>query len=141
MKLKLQPWALACVALLFATAPAGAQSNGNPFRIGMLLDLSGPYSDLNGMGSQVGATMAIEDFGGNVLGRPIELLAIDHQNKADLASAKAREWFGKDGVEAIMEVVGSSAALAVQEIAHDANKVVMMNAPAASQLMSGGFAR
>ncbi len=102
----------------------------------MLLDLSGPYSDLNGMGSQIGATMAVEDFGGSVLGPPIELLAIDHQNKADLASAKAREWFSKDGVEAIMEVVGSSAALAVQDIARDANKVVMMNAPAASRLVN-----
>jgi len=124
------------MTLLFTAGPAGAQNNSNPFRIGMLLDLSGPYSDLNGMGSQVGATMAVEDFGGNVLGRPIELLAIDHQNKADLASAKAREWFSKDGVEAIMEVVGSSAALAVQEIARDANKVVMMNAPAATRLVN-----
>ena len=82
-------WLLACSVLLLAGA-ADAQAP-KPFKLGMLLDLSGPYSDLNGMGSQVGATMAIEDFGGKVLGRPIELLVIDHQNKADLASAKARE--------------------------------------------------
>lgn len=134
--MKRTKWALVCSALLFAAGPAAAQSTNNPLRLGMLLDLSGPYSDLNGMGSQIGATMAIEDFGGKVLGRPIELLAIDHQNKADLASAKAREWFGKDGVEAILEVVGSSAALAVQEIARDANKVVIMNAPAATRLVN-----
>ena len=133
--MKRQSWVLACLALLAGAGPAAAQ-NTNPFKIGMLLDLSGPYSDLNGMGSQVGATMAVEDFGGSVLGRPIELLVIDHQNKADLASAKAREWYGKDGVEAIMEVVGSSAALAVQDIARDANKIVILNSPAASRLVN-----
>ena len=76
--MKQRYWGLVCSVLLFAAGPASAQNNENPFRMGMLLDLSGPYSDLNGMGSQIGATMAIEDFGGAVLGRPIELLVINH---------------------------------------------------------------
>ncbi|HYZ63074.1 MAG TPA: ABC transporter substrate-binding protein, partial [Acetobacteraceae bacterium] len=126
---------IALLAMLaLAAGPAAAQGSGpnGPVRIGLLLDMSGPYADMTGPGSQTAAMMAAEDFGGTVLGRKIEVLAVDHQNKADLASAKAQEWFGPGNVDAIVEAVGSSAALAVQEIGRKANKIVMFSAPASS---------
>ncbi len=80
--------------------------------------------------------MAAEDFGGKELGRPIEVLAADTATKADLSSAQAREWFTNGHVAAIMEVVGSSAALAVQEVGRIQNKIVTMSAPASLPLIN-----
>ncbi len=80
--------------------------------------------------------MAAEDFGGKELGRPIEVLAADTATKADLSFAQAREWFTNGHVAAIMEVVGSSAALAVQEVGRIQNKIVMMSAPASLPLIN-----
>ena len=80
--------------------------------------------------------MAAEDFGGTVLGRRIEVTAADTLNKPDVATAKARQWYGPDHFSAIMDVVGSSAALAVQEVARNANRIVVLNAPASTQLIN-----
>ena len=123
-------------ASLLATGPAWSQAQPGPLRLGLLLDLSGVYADMTGNGSKAAAEMAVADFGGTVLNRPIEVLAADTQTRADLASSKAREWFSDGQVEAVMDVVGSSAALAVQEIGRLQNKVVVMNAPASLPLIN-----
>src|SRR5579859_6012550 len=89
---------LAAAALL-CIAPAAKISDG-VVKIGLLLDMASLYADLTGEGSVTAARRAIEDFGGSVLGAPVELVFADHQNKADLASSKAREWFDSERVDA-----------------------------------------
>jgi len=128
--------AVALAALLTAM-PARAQTGPEPLRLGLLLDMSGVYADMTGPGSKAAAEIAVADFGGKVLNRPIEILAADTQTRADLASSKAREWFNDGQVEAVMDVVGSSAALAVQEVGRLRNKIVVMNAPASLPLING----
>jgi branched-chain amino acid transport system substrate-binding protein len=122
--------------LLWAgTARAASEAGrGAPIRIGLLLDMSSLYSDVTGQGSLTAARMAVEDFGGKVLGRPIEVLYADHLNKADVASAKAREWFDTQNLDMIGDVSGSGAALAAVEIAKAKNKIIVMSGPGASQL-------
>ena len=118
-------------ALLAAySLPALAQA---PLKLGMLLDMSGPYADIGGQGSVTAARMAVEDFGGTVLGRPIEIVFADHQNKADLAGSLARQWFD-DQVETILDVAASGPALAVNEIAKQRSKILILNGPAARRL-------
>ena len=121
--------AAACAA---AFGQLGAQPA--PFRIGLILDMSGPYADITGTASVTAAKMAVEDFGGKVLDRPIEVLAVDHQNKADIAAATARKWFDNDGVEAIMDVAASATALAANEVAKERNKIIVFNGPGALRL-------
>ena len=131
---------LCAITVLAATTPSlgwaqtAAAISDDVVRIGLLLDMSGPYADITGKGSETAARMAAEDFGGKVLGKPIEIIAADHLNKADVAAERAREWFDAGKVDALMDVVGSSSALAVQEIARERHKVVMLNAPASTQL-------
>ena len=105
-----------------------------PLKIGLILDESGPYADITGPGSVEAGRMAIEDFGGQVLGRKIELVHADHQNKADIAGTVAREWFDNQGVEAIMDVAASATALAANEIAKSRNKILMLSGPGAVRL-------
>jgi branched-chain amino acid transport system substrate-binding protein len=124
-------------ALLFAallatySLPALAQP---PLKLGLLLEMSGPYADIGGQGSVTAARMAVEDFGGTVLGRPIEVVFADHQNKADLAGSLARQWFDDQGVETILDVAASGPALAVNEIAKQRSKILILNGPAARRL-------
>jgi branched-chain amino acid transport system substrate-binding protein len=115
--------------------PAGKISDG-VVRIGLLLDMSGAYADITGPGSETAAKLAAEDFGGTVLGAPIEVVVADMLNKPDVATAKAREWFDAGQVDAIMDVVGSSAAFAVQQVGRNSNKIVVMNAPASLRLIN-----
>ena len=102
--------------------PASAQA---PLKLGLLLDMSGPYADLGGQGSVTAARMAVDDFGGKVLGRPIEVVFADHQNKPDIAASLARQWFDDQGVETILDVASSAPALAVNEIARQRNKILI----------------
>lgn len=104
-------------ALLCLSLGAMAQS-GPPVRIGLIVDQSGVYSAITGKGSIAAAQMALDEAGGQVLGRKVELLTFDHQSKADSAAAKAREWYD-NGVDAIQDVGGSAAALAVLNIAKE----------------------
>src|SRR5438067_2462718 len=114
--------ALAVAALVCASAsslaqkPAAKISDG-VVRIGLLLDMSSLYADLTGEGSATAARMAIEDFGRSVLGAPIELVYADHQNKPDLAAAKAREWYDVGQVDVLADVAASATALAALEVA------------------------
>jgi branched-chain amino acid transport system substrate-binding protein len=103
-------------------------------KIGLILDMSSLYSDVTGEGSVTAARMAIEDFGGKVLGKPIELVYADHQNKADIAANKAREWFDTEKVDAIMDVAASATALAVAEVAKQKNRIVVFNGPGSTRL-------
>ncbi len=127
--------------LLLATALAGlagnataAEISGDVVKIGVLTDMAAVYADLSGEGSVTAAQMAIDDFGGKVLDKPIELISADHQNKADIAAAKAREWIDTDGVDMITDLVTSSVALAVQEIGREKGTVIMVVGAATSRL-------
>ena len=110
--------AIAACALL-AGAPASAQG----VKIGVLADQSGTFADFDGKWSVEAAKMAIEDFGGSVLGRKIELVDADHQNKVDVATAIARRWYDVEGVDVITDLTLSSVALAVQQIAAERKKI------------------
>ena len=125
------------LALLAATAAATAQDmkiSDDLVRLGILTDLNGPFADITGPGSAAAIQMAIDDFGGQVLGKKIELVVADHQNKADIASSKAREWFDTGKVDAIMDVAVSAPALAVLEIAKQKQKVIIFNGPGLDRL-------
>ena len=104
------------VAAAVATS-ASAEISGDVVKLGVLNDMSSLYADLSGAGSVEAARMAIADFGGSVNGKKIELISADHQNKPDVGSAIATQWFDNDGVDAIVDVPTSSVALAVQQIA------------------------
>lgn len=116
----------------FAQTPAAI--SGDVVKLGLIMDMSGPFADITGPGSVAAARMAVEDFGGKVLGKPVEVLAADHQNKADIAAAKAREWFSSDRLDAIVDVTASAPALAVIEVGKINNKVVMLSGPGALRI-------
>lgn len=118
--------AVALIAACVGSA-ASAQAPAQPVKIGVLTDMSGTYSDVSGKGSLVAAQMAIEDFGGSVLGKPIALVSADHQQKPDVAAATARGWFDNDGVDVIADLSNSAVALAVQGIAKDKRKISIIS--------------
>jgi len=103
-------------------------------KIGMLTDMSGVYADIVGPGAVIAATMAIADFGGKVLGKPIEFVVADHQNKADLTAAKAREWFDTQKVDMLADVAATAPALAALEVAKQKNKIALFPSAASSRL-------
>jgi len=107
---------------------AQAQISDGVVRIGVLNDQSSIYADLGGLGSVVAARMAIEDAGGKVLGKPIELLAADHQSKADIGASIARQWFDADGVDMAIGFDNSSVALAVEQVAYQKNRIAIAGA-------------
>ena len=109
---------------------AQAQSDlAGPVKLGVLNDQSGPYVDASGPGSVIAAQMAIEDFGGSVLGKKIELIYADHQLKPDVAVNIARQWSDREGVDAFVDLAGSNVTLAVQEFARKANRIVLNTGP------------
>ena len=103
-------------------------------RIGVLNDMSGPYADYQGLGSVVAAQMAVEDYGGKVAGRKIEVISGDHQNKADIGSSLARQWFDTQGVEAIVDLPNSAVALAVNQVVKDKNKAFIASGAGTAEL-------
>lgn len=117
----------ALVVLLLGAAPAMAQISDDVVKLGVLTDQSGNFAALSGPGSVVAATMAIEDFGGKVAGKPIELINADHQNKTDLGLAIARRWLDVDQVDAIVDVPNSAIVLGVQELAREKNRVLLVS--------------
>jgi branched-chain amino acid transport system substrate-binding protein len=114
---------LASAAMAACSMLSGAPASGQGVKVGVLNDQSGTFADYGGKGSVEAAKMAIEDFGGSVLGRQIELVSADHQNKPDLASAIARRWYDAEGVDMITDLTLSSVALAVQQIAAEKKKI------------------
>ena len=124
----------AAAALLLLVPCAHAQISGDTVKLGVLADMSGLYSDLSGIGSVVATQMAAEDFGGTVLGKKIEVVSADHQNKPDIGSNIAREWIDQQGVDAIVDVPVSSIAFAVQQIAKERNRVLLISSSGSSDL-------
>lgn len=120
--------------------PAHAQ-NEAPIRIGVLTDLSGMNADLSGNGSVQAAEMAVEDFGGKVLNRRVEVLKADHQNKPDIGSAITKSWIDRDNVKAIVDVPTSSVALAVQEITRNANIAFLPSTAGSSDITGKACSR
>jgi len=114
-------------SLLLGTA-ASAQVSNDAVRIGVLTDMNGNLASLSGKGSVVAATMAVEDFGGKVLDKKIEIVTADHQNKADIGTQIANKWIDVEGVDMIVDVPNSSVALAVQEVAKQKNRVFIASA-------------
>lgn len=122
------------VGLLAGAAPAAFAQAPKPLKIGVIDDLSGPNSVASGPGTIEAAKMAIEDFGGKVLGRPVELLVATDENKPDLAVAIAKKWFENDGVAMITGLPISNSALAVQNLATPADRVVIVAVAGATDL-------
>jgi branched-chain amino acid transport system substrate-binding protein len=114
--------AIAAATLAFFGS-AHAQVSGDAVKIGFMTDMSSLYADIDGKNGAEAVRMAIDDFGGKVLGKPIELVTADHQNKADIAASKAREWFDQNGTDFILGGTNSGTALAVAGIAKDKKKV------------------
>jgi branched-chain amino acid transport system substrate-binding protein len=123
--------ALFLLALTSATLTRAADQK---FVIGVMNDQSGPYADLAGPGSVEIARMAIEDFGGSALGKPIELLVADHQNKVDVGLAIARRWYDDRGARAIFDITNSGVALAIQDLARARDRLVVFDSASSSDL-------
>jgi branched-chain amino acid transport system substrate-binding protein len=121
-------------AMLAAAGPAALAQSKPPLKLGGILDMSGLYADITGPGSETAAKMAVEDFGGEVLGRKIEIVVADHLNKADLAGNIARDMLDNQGVEMIFDVAASATALAAGEIAKARNKIIMFSGPGSIRL-------
>lgn len=120
---------ISVLSLMASTAPLAAQSgkiSDGVVRIGVLSDFSGAFSDFSGNGSLIAIKMAVDEMGGKVLGSPIEIISADHQNKADIGSAIAREWYDEKKVDAIFDVTNSAVTLAVMAIAKEKNRIVVI---------------
>lgn len=111
-----------------------------PLRLGVLTDMAGPYGDAAGAGAVIAARLAVEDFGGMVLGRPIEILSADHQNKPDVASDIARHWFDEDGVSMVTDLTNSSVAIAVQKLAQEKRRIDLVTSTATTALTNDACA-
>ena len=122
------------MALALATSSAQAQISDGVIKIGVLNDQSGTYADLAGPGSVVAARMAVEDFGAAAKGMKVEILSADHQNKPDVGSNIARQWYDVDKVDLILDVPTSSVVLAVNQIAREKNKALIVSTGATSDL-------
>jgi len=122
---------LTLLAALACAAPAAAEET---FKLGIMNDQSGPYADLSGPTSVQAAKMAIEDFGGSVLGKKVELLVADHQNKVDVGLNIGREWFDVEGVEAIFDINNSGVALGLVDLAKSRHKLVIFDSASSSDL-------
>jgi branched-chain amino acid transport system substrate-binding protein len=121
--------------LLGAQAPAQAAGiSDDAVRIGVLTDMSSALADLSGQGSVTAVRMAVEDFGGKVLGKPIEVLAADHHSKPDVASGTARKWFDVDKVDMITDLTNSSVALAVVDVAKAKDRIAIVNGAGTTRL-------
>ncbi|KAB2904225.1 MAG: ABC transporter substrate-binding protein [Burkholderiaceae bacterium] len=123
--------ALMLAAAGLATGTAHAQDK---VKIGFLTDMSSLYADVEGKNGAVAIQMAIDDFGGKVLGMPIELMSADHQNKADIAASKAREWIDTQGLTMVFGGTNSGAALAMADVAKEKKRVFINNGAASSAL-------
>jgi branched-chain amino acid transport system substrate-binding protein len=122
----------ACIAS--ALAPAMAQISDDRIRIGVLSDMAGIYSDINGEGAAVAARLAAEEVGNAVAGKPVEIIVADHQNKPDIAASIARKWLDTEQVDVIADVPNSAAALAVQAITRERKRIFLMSGPGSVEL-------
>jgi len=131
MKKQLKVLALMLGVAGLATSAAHAQDK---VKIGFITDMSSLYADVEGKNGAVAIQMAIDDFGGKVLGMPIELMSADHQNKADIAASKAREWIDTQGLSMVFGGTNSGTALAIAKVAAEKKRVYINNGAASSAL-------
>jgi branched-chain amino acid transport system substrate-binding protein len=131
IRLLLLAWLLMTIAM---HGPAHAEAPGDGVTIGVLGDESGQFKDNSGPGAVLAAQMAIEDFGGTVLGKKIVLVSADHQMKADIGAAIARRWFDAEHVDMVTDLTNSAVALAVQQLARDRGKIAIFTSPGTLEL-------
>jgi branched-chain amino acid transport system substrate-binding protein len=124
----------AVLAAAFLASPAAAQVSDDVVKLGVLTDMSSLYADINGPGAVVATQMAVEDFGGTVLGKKIEVIQADVQNKADVAVAIAGRWYDTEQVDVILGTGASSSSLATSGVAKDKKKVYLATDPASSDI-------
>lgn len=129
------------LATLVAAALAGSlglaqaqKLSGDVVKIGVLTDMSGVYADYGGPGALAAARLAVQDFGGKIFGKPIEVVNADHQNKPDIAKNITQQWFDRDGVDMTVENLNSSVALAVQALGKEKNHITITTGAATSRL-------
>ena len=137
MKINFRKFAIIGAAAILGAGSAGAQTaaiSDDVVRIGVLTDMSGQFSHESGEGSVTAVKMAVEDFGGKVLGKPIEVVVADHQNKPDIASGLARKWYEVDKVDMIANLINSSIALSVSQLAKEKNRIAIINGSGSSRL-------
>jgi len=134
-KLAAQFGALAACGLIAALSPpASAETPATPLKIGLIGDFQSVYSDIGGPGNVEATRMAIEEFGGTMFGKPIELITADPQNKADLAGALARKWYENEGVDMIIDMPTSATALAGMEMSKQFEKIMIVTDAASSDI-------
>ncbi|KWF86230.1 ABC transporter permease [Burkholderia diffusa] len=121
--MKMKTLAHACLAIAAATFTAGAAHAADSVKIGFITDMSGLYANIDGQGGLEAIRMAVADFGGKVLGKPIEVVYADHQNKADIAASKAREWMDRGGLDLLVGGTNSATALSMNQVAAEKKKV------------------
>ena len=109
-----------------------AQTSSKPVKIGLLSDMSGPYRDVGGPGNKVATELAVADFGGSVLGRPIQVLQADDQNKPDVSTSLARQWIDDEGVDVLADGAASSSGLAIQQVCREKKTIYLITGPASS---------
>jgi branched-chain amino acid transport system substrate-binding protein len=124
---------LATLAVVSVSAQQKA-ADTSPVRIGVLTDMSGLFADISGPGALVAVNMAVNDFGGKVLGRPIEVISADHQNKADIGVALSREWIDEKNVVMLADLMNSAVALGVMELAKSKNRIAIVNGASTSAI-------
>jgi branched-chain amino acid transport system substrate-binding protein len=135
MKLKVIAVAVSAAALTLGMAgSASAQVSGDVIKIGMITDMSGLYADIDGPGGVEAVKMAIADMGGSVQGKKIEFIYADHQNKADIAASKAREWFDREGVDMLLGGTNSGTNLSMAKVATEKKKVFISIGAASARL-------
>jgi branched-chain amino acid transport system substrate-binding protein len=125
---------LAAIATIFASSPAFAQYTDGVIRIGVAADMGSLYTDIGGPGSVTAARLAVQDFGAAAKGMKVEIVAADHQNKPDLATAIVSAWIDVDKVDVIVDGTSSGVGLAISEVARRKNKVYLATSPATSDL-------
>ncbi|WP_430440939.1 ABC transporter substrate-binding protein [Shinella sp.] len=122
------------ILLSMGTAAIAADVSDGKVKIGILNDQSGVYADFGGKWSYEAAKMAVEDYGGKAAGAPVEVVTADHQNKADIASNIARQWYDTEQVDSIMELTSSSVGLAVQALSKEKKKITINTGAATTEL-------
>ncbi|SAL03119.1 branched-chain amino acid ABC transporter periplasmic branched-chain amino acid-binding protein [Caballeronia arationis] len=142
--MKSQRWTATRAAIIVLTACSVASvtnvshaadaTAAGPLRIGVIVDMSGVYSGIGGAGGVTAVKMAAQDFGGKVLGRPVEVLSADYQNKVDVTATKVRTWYDQDNVQAVIESTDSASALALQKLGVDKRKITIFAGSATTEL-------
>ena len=127
--------ALGLLAASPLALPHIARAQTAPIKIGLLSDVSGPYRENGGLGSKAAAELAVEEFGGMVLGRPLQVLQADDQNKADVASELARQWIDTEKVDVLVDGASSAAGLAIEQVSREKKRIYLITSPLSTTMV------